>query len=126
MNFGCGTRGADLLRFAGFELDEQRSLLRRDGKAVKVRPKTFELLRLFAANARRTLTKPEIMDAVWPNVHVGEDSLFQCIRELRSALGDDQRQLVKLVSGRGYLFDTEVSADSTFSESPPDAQRRAE
>ncbi len=98
-----------MLRFAGFELDQQRAELRGpDGGAIKLRPKTFDMLRLFAANAGRVLSKQELMTAVWPDVHVGEDSLFQCIREIRTALGDDQRQIVKLVSGRGYLFEAEV------------------
>jgi Transcriptional regulatory protein, C terminal len=57
------------------------------------------------------LSKQELMDAVWPNIHVGDDSLFQCIREIRTALGDDERQLIKLVSGQGYLFTAEVSID---------------
>jgi len=96
--------------FAGFELDPLRAELRgADGAAIRLRPKTFEMLRLFAAHAGRVLSKQELMEAVWPNVHVGEDSLFQCIREIRTALGDDQRQMVKLVSGRGYLFAVEVS-----------------
>jgi DNA-binding winged helix-turn-helix (wHTH) protein/Tfp pilus assembly protein PilF/TolB-like protein len=97
------------LRFAGFELDQQRAELRGpDGEAIKLRPKTLAMLALFATNAGRVLSKKDLMDAVWPNVHVGEDSLFQCIREIRKALGDDQRQLIKLVSGLGYLFDAEV------------------
>lgn len=100
-----------MFRFAGFELDQQRVELRGpDGAAIRLRPKTFEMLRLFAGNAGRMLSKQELMEAVWPNVHVGEDSLFQCIREIRTALRDDHRQLIKLVSGRGYLFDVEVSA----------------
>lgn len=62
------------------------------------------------------------MKAAWPNVHVGEDSLFQCIREIRTALGDDQRQLVKLVSGRGYLFNTDVSTGPAAGQTKvPDA-----
>lgn len=101
--------GLPLLRFAGFELDQQRAELRGpDGVAVKLRPKTFEMLRLFAANPARVLTKQELMEAVWPNVHVGEDSLFQCIRELRTALGDDQRQMIKLASGGGYVLTAPV------------------
>jgi DNA-binding winged helix-turn-helix (wHTH) protein/tetratricopeptide (TPR) repeat protein/TolB-like protein len=100
-----------LLRFAGFELDPQRAELRgADGTPIKLRPKTFEMLRLFATSGGRVLSKQELMEAVWPNVHVGEDSLFQCIRELRTALGDDQRQLVKLASGGGYLLATAVVA----------------
>ena len=96
--------------FAGFELDEQRLELRGpDGTAIKLRTKTFEMLRLFAANAGRVLSKQELMEAVWPNVHVGDDNLFQCIREIRTALGDDRRQMIKLVSGRGYLFTAQVS-----------------
>jgi hypothetical protein len=51
------------------------------------------------------------MEAIWPNVNVGDDSLFQCVREIRAALSDDQRHLIKLVSGRGYLFKAEVLTD---------------
>src|SRR5258708_7368063 len=69
------------------------------------------MLHLFAANPGRALSKEELFAAIWPNVHVADDSLFQCIREVRAALGDDRRQLVKLVSGRGYLFDAEVSIE---------------
>jgi len=119
-----------LLRFAGFELDRQRSELRGPGgEAIRLRPKTFAMLELFAANAGRVLTKQELMDAVWPNVHVAEDSLFQCIRELRTALADDRRQLIKLVSGRGYLFEAEVSEEQATTGAPvplPAPVRRAE
>ena len=105
-----------MLRFAGFEIDLNRAELRPpDGDAIKLRPKTFALLHLFATNANRLLTKQELMSAIWPNVHVGEDSLFQCIREIRTALGDKDRQLVKSVSGRGYLFEAQVVESSTLS-----------
>jgi DNA-binding winged helix-turn-helix (wHTH) protein/tetratricopeptide (TPR) repeat protein/TolB-like protein len=112
-----------VFRFAGFELDQERAELRGpDGAAIKLRPKTFEMLRLFAANAGRVLSKQELMEAVWPNVHVGEDSLFQCIREIRAALRDDQRQMIKLVSGRGYLFEAQVSAvEAPIAPTGPDA-----
>jgi DNA-binding winged helix-turn-helix (wHTH) protein/tetratricopeptide (TPR) repeat protein len=104
--------GDQLLRFAGFELDQQRAELRSaDGVAIKLRPKTFEMLRLFATSNGRVLGKQELMEAIWPNVHVGEDSLFQCIRELRAALGDERRQLIKLVSGGGYRLTAEVEAE---------------
>jgi DNA-binding winged helix-turn-helix (wHTH) protein/tetratricopeptide (TPR) repeat protein len=101
-----------VLRFAGFALDRDRAELRGpDGEAVRIRPKTFDMLSLLAANAGRVLSKQQLMDAVWPNVHVSEDSLFQCIRELRTALGDSERRLIKVVSGRGYVFEAEVLAE---------------
>lgn len=105
-----------MLRFAGYELDLERAELRAiGGEAIKLRPKTFALLHLFSTNANRLLTKQELMSAIWPNVHVGEDSLFQCIREIRTALGDNDRQIVKSLSGRGYLFEAQVVSE----DSPP-------
>lgn len=102
-----------MIRFSGFEIDRQRAELRgADGTPIKVRPKTFEVLCLLVSNTGRVVTKQELMDAVWPNVHVSDDSLFQCIKELRTALGDADRQLIKAVSGRGYLFDAVVTDDS--------------
>src|SRR5436309_7648095 len=105
----AGGRGT-VLRFSGFELDSERAELRRpDGGTIKLRPKTLEILRLLAGNAGCVLSKQQLMEAVWPNVHVGEDSLFQCIREIRTALGDDKRPVVRVISGRGYLFQAEVT-----------------
>ena len=106
-------------RFAGFELDEERAELRgRDGTPIKLRPKAFEMLRQFVAHPGRVLSKQELMEAVWPNVHVGEDNLFQCVREIRAALGDEQRRIIKLVSGRGYLFAPEVAEESVTPTAP--------
>jgi DNA-binding winged helix-turn-helix (wHTH) protein/tetratricopeptide (TPR) repeat protein len=100
-----------VLRFAGFELDGLRAQLRgADGAVVRLRPKAFAMLQMFVANAGRALSKQELMEAVWPNVHVAEDSLFQCIREIRVSLGDNDHKLIKRVSGRGYLFEAEVTA----------------
>jgi DNA-binding winged helix-turn-helix (wHTH) protein/tetratricopeptide (TPR) repeat protein len=100
-----------VLRFAGFELNQQRAELRGpDGETIRLRPKPFAMLHVLAANAGRIVSKQELMEAVWPNVYVGEDSLFQCIREIRTALGDDERRLIKMVSGRGYLFEAEVTS----------------
>nr|WP_246704131.1 winged helix-turn-helix domain-containing protein [Rhizobium sp. P38BS-XIX] len=80
-----------------------------DGLTIRLRPKTFELLKFIAANNNRIIGKQELMEAVWPGIFVSEDSLFQCIRELRNALSDTQRDMIKVVSGRGYLFAVDVS-----------------
>ncbi|MDW6023143.1 tetratricopeptide repeat protein [Mesorhizobium sp. BAC0120] len=116
-----------MLRFAGFELDQQRAELRGpDGGVIRLRPKPFAMLHVFAANAGRVVSKQELMEAVWPKVHVGEDSLFQCIREIRAALGDDERRLIKVVSGRGYLFEAEVSDGSAVPAEPVPLLERGE
>jgi DNA-binding winged helix-turn-helix (wHTH) protein/tetratricopeptide (TPR) repeat protein len=106
-----------LLEFADFALDVDRAELRRaDGQTIRLRPKTLTTLHVLATNPGKVFGKSELMAAVWPSVHVGEDSLFQCIREVRAALGDERREIVKLISGRGYVFDTPVT---TVTKGPP-------
>jgi TolB-like protein/DNA-binding winged helix-turn-helix (wHTH) protein len=99
------------LRFASFTLDVERAELLRDGQPVPLRPKAFALLTLFARNPRRLLTKDELLQAVWPGVVVTDDSLTQCIHDVRSALGDDGVQMIRTVARRGYRFEAGVHPD---------------
>jgi DNA-binding winged helix-turn-helix (wHTH) protein/tetratricopeptide (TPR) repeat protein len=102
-----------LLRFSGFELDYHRAELRgRDGQPIRLRPKSFATLHALASKPGKVFSKRELMAAVWPNVHVGQDSLFQCIRDIRAALGDERREMVRQISGRGYVLEVAVSASA--------------
>ena len=47
------------------------------------------------------------MEAIWPDAAVTDDSLVQCLVEIRRALGDDQAW-VHTARGRGYRFDAAV------------------
>jgi DNA-binding response OmpR family regulator len=66
--------------------------LRGDDQEIELPPKAFEVLRHLAENAGRLVPKHELREAVWPKVLVGDNTLMQCIRELRKKLGDDQRR----------------------------------
>jgi DNA-binding winged helix-turn-helix (wHTH) protein/TolB-like protein/Tfp pilus assembly protein PilF len=94
-----------VLHFVGFEVDLERGELRVGGAAASLRPKTFALLAYLASQPGRLLTKDELIEAVWPNVTVTDDSLVQCISEIRASLGDGDQQLIKTVPRRGYLLD---------------------
>lgn len=94
-----------ILRFGHFELDLTRGCLRKDGQEIELRPKPFEVLRHLAENPGRLISKDELFEAVWPNVTVTDDSLVQCIRELREKLGDSDHRLIKTVPRRGYLLE---------------------
>ena len=99
-------------RFDRFALDLARGCLRAGDQTIDLRPKTFEVLCYLAENAGRLVPKQELFEAVWPDVSVCDDSLVQCIRELRQKLGDDDRRLIKTVSRRGYLLDATVLAQA--------------
>jgi formylglycine-generating enzyme required for sulfatase activity/DNA-binding winged helix-turn-helix (wHTH) protein len=98
-----------VLWFDRFALDLTRGGLRSDDHEIHLRPKTFEVLRHLAENAGRLVSKQELYEAVWPGVVVTDDSLVQCIRELREKLGDDSRSLIRTLARRGYLLDAEMS-----------------
>ena len=91
------------LRFGRFALDLRSGILGADGREIALRPKTFALLHCLASRPGELVSKAELMDAVWPGVIVGDDSLTQCVGELRAALGEPG--LVKTVPRRGYRLE---------------------
>ena len=75
------------------------------GRSVALRPQAFSVLQYMAGRAGRLVTKTELMNAVWPRLIVTDDSLVQCVHEIRRALQDDDRAVLKTVPKRGYLLD---------------------
>jgi len=99
-----------VFRFDRFTLDLTRGSLQLGEQDIYLRPKAFDVLCYLVESAGRLVSKSELYQAIWPNVVVSDDSLVQCIRELRQKLGDDEHRLIKTVSRRGYLLDATVSA----------------
>ncbi|MFB9266706.1 transcriptional regulator [Bradyrhizobium erythrophlei] len=93
--------------FDTFVLDLARGVARVDGVDLDLRPKSFAVLGHLARNAGRLVSKQDLHEAVWGNVAVSDDSLVQCIRELRLKLRDDDHRIIKTVSRRGYRLDAE-------------------
>jgi TolB-like protein len=91
-------------RFGRFIVDRRSACLRCDGAVLPLRPKTFDVLVYLVQHPGRLVPKAELIDSVWQNVNVTENSLVQCIKEIRQALGDDTQSTVETVSKRGYLF----------------------
>ncbi len=107
-----------VLRFDRFTLDGPDGRLRADGVTIELRPKSFDVLRLLVQNAGRLVLKDEMARAVWPNVVATDDSLAQCISDIRKALGDDSQRFIKTVPRRGYVFVAEVKSDGE-AQAPP-------
>jgi TolB-like protein/DNA-binding winged helix-turn-helix (wHTH) protein/Tfp pilus assembly protein PilF len=103
-------QGQETVAFAGYALDLRQGTLRdAGGNEISLRLKTFNLLCYLAENAGRLLPKDELVAAIWPGVVVGDDSLAQCVSELRKALNDTERRIVRTISRRGYLFATPIT-----------------
>jgi len=78
------------------------SLRGPDGEVVPVRPQAFATLRYLLHNPNRVVTKGELIDAVWRETSVTDDSLVQCVHEIRRALRDENHRVLQTVSKRGY------------------------
>ncbi|TGQ66845.1 transcriptional regulator [Mesorhizobium sp. M00.F.Ca.ET.186.01.1.1] len=100
-------------------LDLERGTLRRDGEIVPIRPKTFDLLAFLVRNPGRVLSKDELFEAVWPRSTVTEDSLTQCVRDVRKCIGDEAQSLVRNVPRRGYIFQPADDSRSPGSATVP-------
>src|SRR3954453_6598986 len=88
--------------FDRFVLDLDRgALLASDGAELPLRPKSFALLQLFVENAGRLLDCDTIMRAVWPDVFVTDDSIIQCVHDIRRAFGDEAQGLLRTVPRTG-------------------------
>lgn len=103
------------LIFDRFILDMTRGCLYAGEQDVGLRPKTYSVLSYLAENAGRLVPKEELYEVIWPNVVVSDDSLVQCIRELRQRLGDTEHRLIKTVARRGYMLDTQISSSNAKS-----------
>jgi len=101
---------AYLYEFGSFRLDAAERLLSRDGEAVPLSPKAFDLLLALVERQGRLIEKDELMKLVWPDTFVEEANLSYTISLIRKALGPDAepQQFIETVPKHGYRFIAEV------------------
>ncbi len=107
--------GALQVRFAGHTLDFAKGRLFHGAVEVALRPKALGLLIYLAKASGRVVPKDELISALWPDVAVTDDSLVQCVHEVRQALGPSAAKLLRTVPRRGYLFEAGPEAAGPLS-----------
>jgi DNA-binding winged helix-turn-helix (wHTH) protein/alpha-beta hydrolase superfamily lysophospholipase len=104
---------ADLAyRFGPFHLDVRERRLSRGREVIPLRLKVFDTLLVLVENAGRLVTKQELLDTVWPETTVEENSLNHNVSVLRKALGEKAtgQQYIETVPRVGYRFAAPVDA----------------
>jgi DNA-binding winged helix-turn-helix (wHTH) protein len=101
-----GPPQAGVLKFGSFELSPARRLLAREGRALKIGSRAFDLLIVLVENAGRVISKDELLSRVWGNVIVEDTNLRVHVSFLRRLLGDDglESRYIVHVARRGYIF----------------------
>ncbi len=95
-----------IYKFAEFTLHPAKRILLREGEEISLIKRDFEVLLLLIENSPQFLSKDHIMNSVWGDTIVNENSIEKAITSLRKTLGDDpyKPRFIKTVSKQGYAF----------------------
>lgn len=97
----------DRLHFADLEMDLETMEVTRGGRAVELTPTEFKLLRYLLLNARRVLSKEQIIDHVWNYDFDGDARIVETyISYLRRKIDAAGQPLIHTVRGFGYSLRT--------------------
>jgi Tol biopolymer transport system component/DNA-binding winged helix-turn-helix (wHTH) protein len=99
--------------FADVEVREREFCIVKAGEVLPVEPKAFRVLVFLLRSPHRLIPKDELLDAVWNDCAVSENSLTRSIALLRRLLGDDTREprYIATVPTVGYRFLCDVQVD---------------
>jgi two-component system, OmpR family, response regulator len=98
-----GGPGENRLSYADLELDEDTRDVWRAGKLVEVTPTEYKLLHYLLANARRVLTRDQLLKHVWDYTFASNASVLETyISYLRHKIDAVDPPLIHTVRGVGY------------------------
>jgi eukaryotic-like serine/threonine-protein kinase len=115
-------RTDEVYRFGLFRLDVAARTLTRQGEAVSLAAKTFDLLTLLTHNPGRAFSRRELMATLWHDTFVEEANLSFQVSVLRKALGEDGASWIETIPRHGYRFTAAV--ERLAAVSPPSSTRR--
>jgi TolB-like protein/DNA-binding winged helix-turn-helix (wHTH) protein len=87
-----------------WRIEPELDLIAREGRAIKIEPRAMRVLLCLVARAGHIVSVSELLEAVWPDVVVGPDSVYQAIALLRRTLGDDRHHpaYIAHIPRKGY------------------------
>lgn len=92
--------------FGDVEVREREFSIAKSGEVLPVEPKAFRVLLMLLRNPQKLIPKEELLNAVWGDAAVTENSLTRSIALLRRLLGDETRQphYIETVATVGYRW----------------------
>jgi len=95
-----------IFQFGKFQLDTLARTLRREEEIVVLNRRAFDVLLYLVQNPGKVLTRKELLNNVWADTFVDENSLAQSISALRRALEEKpgDNSYIATLPGRGYQF----------------------
>jgi adenylate cyclase len=106
------------MRVGDWSVDPGLNQIRRDDETIRLEPKVMEVLTFLGAHPGEVVSREVLLDALWPGMVVGDDSLTQSVIKLRKALGDDPRNptYIQTIPKRGYRLLARFSHEDSKTE----------
>lgn len=101
-----GESTSEQLRFSDLTLDLGTRTAHRNGRAIELTMKEFELLRYLMEHPREVLAREQILENVWGYDFMGESNVIEVyVRYLRLKIdGEQEKRLIQTVRGVGYVL----------------------
>jgi len=98
--------------FGEHQFDTESRTLQHEGRRIPIQSKAFDLLAYLIERRERVVSSDELLDALWPGLHVTPAALSTAVQKARRAVGDDggHQTVLHTEHGRGFRFVAEVSA----------------
>lgn len=96
----------DLLQFADLSLNRRTREVFREGRAIELTAKEFDLLDYLMTNPRQVITRDQILEKVWGYDFMGDSNIIEVyVRYLRLKLEEHQeKRLIQTIRGVGYVL----------------------
>ncbi|MEM9707632.1 MAG: winged helix-turn-helix domain-containing protein [Pseudomonadota bacterium] len=91
---------------ADWHIDVAARTAERNGQSETLSPRAIRLLRVLSSTAGTTLSRTRLLDLVWPDVFVTDESLTQVVSEVRRKLAN--RAIIVTVPRGGYRLTAPV------------------
>jgi TolB-like protein/tetratricopeptide (TPR) repeat protein len=107
-----GPTAHSLLQIADLRVDPSLDEICKDGRTIKLEPKAMQLLMCLAERAGQVVSVDQLLDVVWKDVVVSQDSVYAAVAALRRTLGDDPKcpRYIANVMRRGYRLIAPVTS----------------
>ena len=83
---------------------ENERLIGSNGDGILLRSQSAQVLSILAKNLGKVVRRDDLFTQVWADVAVTDDSLTQCIADIRRAIGDRDRKVLRTLPKRGYVL----------------------
>lgn len=108
-------------RVGNLHIDLAARTLSRDGEALGVQPKAFDLVAYLLTHRERAVGRDELISGVWGKVDISDAALAQAVRVARKALGDsgNRQEMIRTLFGFGYQWVAAIGEPANEANAAP-------